>query len=45
MTARDAVVQQGTNHAWINRGPERCRLAIVLVDAAEPAVPRPHDGR
>lgn len=32
----DAVVQQGTNHAWINRGTATCRLAMVFVDAEEP---------
>jgi mannose-6-phosphate isomerase-like protein (cupin superfamily) len=45
LSAGDVVVQQGTNHAWINRGPGRCRLAMVFIDAAEPAVLRPHDGR
>jgi quercetin dioxygenase-like cupin family protein len=29
----DILVQQGTNHAWVNRGTEVCRLAIVLLDA------------
>jgi len=33
----DVVVQQGTNHAWINRGAQVCRLAMVFVDAEEPA--------
>ena len=37
LSAGDVVVQQGTNHAWINRGPARCRLAMVFVDAREPA--------
>ena len=36
LKAGDVVVQQGTNHAWINRGAETCRLAMVFVDAAEP---------
>jgi uncharacterized cupin superfamily protein len=36
--AGDVVVQQGTNHAWINRGAATCRLAMVFVDAAEPEV-------
>ncbi|HEY2229856.1 MAG TPA: cupin domain-containing protein [Xanthobacteraceae bacterium] len=30
------LVQQGTNHAWVNRGTQPCRIAFVLVDAAEP---------
>jgi len=34
--AGDVVVQQGTNHAWINRGTATCRLAMVFVDAEEP---------
>ncbi len=40
LRAGDVVVQQGTNHAWINRGPGRCRLAMVFVDAREPEVLR-----
>lgn len=37
LKAGDVVVQQGTNHAWINRGAAPCRLAMVFVDAEEPA--------
>ncbi|HKW36988.1 MAG TPA: cupin domain-containing protein [Burkholderiales bacterium] len=33
LAAGDAVVQRGTNHAWLNRGKEVCRIAFVLVDA------------
>ncbi len=33
LKAGDVVVQQGTNHAWINRGKEPCRVAAILVDA------------
>jgi quercetin dioxygenase-like cupin family protein len=29
----DVMVQQGTNHSWINNGTETCRLAIALLDA------------
>ncbi len=29
----DVVIQRGTNHAWINRGPEPALLAAVLIDA------------
>jgi mannose-6-phosphate isomerase-like protein (cupin superfamily) len=36
--AGDVVIQQGTNHAWINRGNATCRLAMVFIDAEEPAV-------
>jgi hypothetical protein len=31
--AGDVMVQQGTNHSWINNGTETCRLAIALLDA------------
>ena len=31
----DVLVQQGTNHAWVNRGTQPCRMAFVLVDAKE----------
>jgi len=37
LQAGDVVVQQGTNHAWVNRGTENCRIAFVLIDASEPA--------
>jgi mannose-6-phosphate isomerase-like protein (cupin superfamily) len=37
LKAGDVVVQQATNHAWINRGTATCRLAMVFVDAEEPA--------
>jgi mannose-6-phosphate isomerase-like protein (cupin superfamily) len=32
----DVVVQQGTNHAWVNNGNETCRIAFILIDAREP---------
>lgn len=35
LTAGDVVVQQGTNHAWVNRGREICRIAFVLLDAED----------
>ena len=34
--AGDVLVQQGTNHAWVNRGSEPCRIAFILIDAQEP---------
>ena len=34
--AGDVLVQQGTNHAWVNRGKEVCRIAFILIDAEEP---------
>ena len=33
LRAGDIMVQRGTNHAWVNRGKEPARLAIVLLDA------------
>ena len=35
LKAGDVLVQQGTNHAWVNRGTEPCRIAFVLIDAQE----------
>jgi hypothetical protein len=29
-------VQQATNHAWINRGTQPCRILFVLMDSREP---------
>lgn len=37
LEAGDVVVQQGTNHAWVNRGTAPCRIAFVLIDAEEGA--------
>lgn len=36
LRAGDVMVQQGTNHAWVNRGSETCRIAFVLIDAEAP---------
>jgi naringenin degradation protein FdeH len=36
LNAGDVLVQQGTIHAWINKGKETCRIAFVLIDAKEP---------
>jgi hypothetical protein len=36
LTAGDILVQQGTNHAWVNNGKETCRIAFILIDAQEP---------
>jgi len=33
LKAGDVVVQRGTNHNWVNRGPNVCILAAVLIDA------------
>ncbi len=29
----DVVVQRGTNHSWVNHGPEPALIAAVLIDA------------
>ncbi len=34
----DILVQQATNHAWVNRGKEACRICFVLIDGADPLV-------
>jgi mannose-6-phosphate isomerase-like protein (cupin superfamily) len=34
--AGDVLVQQGTNHAWVNNGTKPCRIAFILIDAQEP---------
>jgi mannose-6-phosphate isomerase-like protein (cupin superfamily) len=34
--AGDVVIQQATNHAWINRGKEPCRILFVLMDSKQP---------
>lgn len=36
LKAGDVVVQQGTNHAWVNNSDKNCRIAFVLIDAARP---------
>ena len=36
LQAGDAIVQQGTNHAWVNRSSRTCRVAFVLIDAEDP---------
>ena len=36
LKAGDVVVQQATNHAWLNHGKEPCRIAFVMIDSQEP---------
>jgi mannose-6-phosphate isomerase-like protein (cupin superfamily) len=36
LKAGDVLIQQGTNHAWVNRGKETCRIAFVLIDSKDP---------
>jgi quercetin dioxygenase-like cupin family protein len=35
LEAGDVLVQQATNHAWVNRSGKSCRIAFVLIDATE----------
>ena len=44
LKAGDVLVQRGTNHAWINRGPEPARVAFVLIDATPLGVGHPVTG-
>jgi mannose-6-phosphate isomerase-like protein (cupin superfamily) len=32
----DVVVQQATNHGWVNRGKVPCRILFVLMDSQQP---------
>jgi uncharacterized cupin superfamily protein len=34
LAAGDVLIQQGTNHAWVNRSGRNCRIAFVLIDTA-----------
>ena len=36
LQAGDFLVQQGTNHAWVNRSDRMCRIAFVLIDGVDP---------
>jgi mannose-6-phosphate isomerase-like protein (cupin superfamily) len=36
--AGDVLVQQGTNHAWVNNSGKNCRICFVLIDGIEPKV-------
>jgi uncharacterized cupin superfamily protein len=36
LKAGDVLIQQGTNHAWVNNSNRICRIAFVLIDATEP---------
>jgi quercetin dioxygenase-like cupin family protein len=41
LKAGDVMVQRGTNHAWVNRGSERARVAFVLIDAVPLGIGHP----
>jgi mannose-6-phosphate isomerase-like protein (cupin superfamily) len=32
----DTIVQQATNHVWVNRGTQTCRILFVLMDSKQP---------
>jgi len=36
LKAGDVVVQQASNHAWLNRGTAPCRVIFVLMDSKQP---------
>jgi mannose-6-phosphate isomerase-like protein (cupin superfamily) len=36
MRAGDVMVQQGTNHAWINTGTAPCVIAFAMIDSERP---------
>ncbi len=36
MKAGDVLVQQATNHDWVNNSNSSCRIAFILIDAQEP---------
>lgn len=36
LKAGDVIVQQATNHGWVNRGKETCRMLFVLMDSKQP---------
>jgi quercetin dioxygenase-like cupin family protein len=33
LCAGDVLIQRGTDHAWVNRSDNPCRLAVILLDA------------
>jgi len=41
LRAGNIMVQRGTNHAWVNRGKQTARLAIVLIDATPLGIGHP----
>lgn len=34
--AGDVLVQQATNHAWVNNGTKPCRIVFILIDGKTP---------
>lgn len=45
LKAGDILVQQGTNHAWVNNSDKNCRICFVLIDGIEPDVLKGRGGR
>ena len=41
----DAVVQNGTRHAWRNKGDTTCRMALFIVGAHHEKVGGPNGGQ
>jgi mannose-6-phosphate isomerase-like protein (cupin superfamily) len=31
LRAGDTLIQRATNHAWVNRGPENCRILFLMI--------------
>jgi quercetin dioxygenase-like cupin family protein len=44
LKAGDVLVQRGTHHAWINRGPNPARVAFILIDAKPLGIGHPVTG-
>jgi mannose-6-phosphate isomerase-like protein (cupin superfamily) len=38
LKAGDIVVQQSTNHAWVNNSDKICRMAFAMIDGVKPPV-------
>jgi mannose-6-phosphate isomerase-like protein (cupin superfamily) len=38
LKAGDILVQQSTNHAWVNNSGKICRMAFAMIDGVEPPV-------
>jgi quercetin dioxygenase-like cupin family protein len=41
LKAGDVLIQNGTNHSWVNRGTEPCRVAFVLIDGVPLGIGQP----
>jgi len=45
LKAGDIVIQQATNHAWVNRSNAFCRIAFILIDAHDPLAQKKSQGK